>query len=262
MRGTLVVSPDLEALSREAARRLLSALREPRDEQAPFRIALAGGATPRRLYELLATEEFRARIPWVRLHLFWGDERMVPRDHPQSNYRMIYESLLKHVPVPSQNIHSVLSQSSPDEAAESYEKELRGHFGRLGTPSFDLILLGLGADGHTASLFPGAVALAEKQRLVVAHRSGVRGVDRVTLTLPVLNNARRIFFLVTGENKASALKASLSGGGSLPAQQVAPHKGELVWLVDATATARLEKLRVESAAPPEPAPAEAKKGGA
>jgi len=258
----LVVSPDLEALSREAAHRLLSAVGDAGEQPGPLRIALAGGSTPRRLYELLATPEFRSRIPWIRLHLFWGDERMVPRDHPQSNYRMVYEALLKHVPLPSQNIHSVQSQGSADDAAAAYEKELRAHFGRLGTPCFDLVLLGLGADGHTASLFPGAVALAEKQRLALAHRSGVRGVDRVTLTLPVLNNARRVFFLVAGENKASALKASLSAGGTLPAQQVAPRKGELVWLVDAAATARLEKLRVELASAPEPAHAEAEEGGA
>ena len=262
MRGTLVISPDREGLSREAARRLLGAVKETREQPVAFRIALAGGSTPRRLYEILTTEEFRSRIPWKHIHLFWGDERMVPRDHPQSNFRMVYESLLKHVPLPSQNIHPVQSQSSPEEAAASYEKELREHFGRLGTPSFNLILLGLGADGHTASLFPGAVALAQKQRLVVAHRSGVRGADRVTLTLPVLNNARRVFFLVSGENKASALKVALTGAGSLPAQQVSPRKGKLVWLVDAAATSRLEKFRVESPAQPKPAPAGTREGGA
>lgn len=245
MRGTLVISPDLEGLSREAARRFLAAVLESGKAPSTFRIALAGGSTPRRLYEILATEEFRSRIPWVRLHFFWGDERIVPHDHPQSNYRMAHEALLKHVPVPGQNIHPVRTMSSPEEAAEAYEKELRAHFGRLGTPSFDLVLLGLGADGHTASLFPGAAALAEKQHLVVAHRVGVRGMDRVTLTLPVLNHARRIFFLVSGESKATALQAALAGKGQLPAQLVSPRKGELVWLVDAAATHRLERVRVD-----------------
>ena len=248
MRGTLVICPDLESLSREAARRLLAAIREVQKEpRTPFRLALAGGSTPRRLYELLAGSEFRDKIPWTQVHFFWGDERMVPQDHPQSNYRMGQEALLKHVPVPRPNIHPIPTQASPEEAAQAYENELRQHFGR-GVPTFDLILLGLGGDGHTASLFPGAAALEEKQRLAVAHRPGLKGFDRVTLTLPVLNQARRVFFLVAGENKATALRAALGSGGQLPAQQVAPRNGELIWLVDAAAASRLERVRVEAEA--------------
>jgi len=251
VRGTLVICPDLEGLSREAARRLLAAVREaPKESHAPFRLALAGGSTPRQLYELLTSSAFRDKIPWSRLHFFWGDERMVPHDHPQSNYRMAQEALLKHVPVPRANIHPIPTQASPEEAAQAYENDLRQHFGR-GLPGFDLILLGLGGDGHTASLFPGAVALQEKQRLAVAHRTGLKGFDRVTLTLPVLNQAQRVFFLVVGEDKASALQAALAGG-QLPAQQVAPRKGELIWLVDVAAASRLEGVRVETAQGREP----------
>jgi len=248
VRGTLVICPDLESLSREAARRLLAAVNHPRkDPRAPFRLVLAGGSTPRRLYQLLASGEFRDKIPWPRLHFFWGDERMVPQDNPQSNYRLAQEVLLKNVPVQRPNIHPIPTQASPEEAAQAYENELRRHFGR-GTPAFDLILLGLGGDGHTASLFPGAVALEEKHRLAVAHRTGLKGFDRVTLTLPLLNQARRVFFLVAGGSKATALQAALAGAGRLPAQRVAPRQGELVWLVDAAAASRLERVRVQPAA--------------
>jgi 6-phosphogluconolactonase len=266
VRGTLVICPDLESLSREAARRLLAAVREIRKEpRTPFRLALAGGSTPRRLYELLAGSEFREKIPWSQLHFFWGDERMVPHDHPQSNYRMAQEALLKHVPVPRANLHPIPTQASPEEAALAYENDLRQHFGR-GLPVLDLILLGLGGDGHTASLFPGAGALEEKQRLAVAHRPGLKGFDRVTLTLPLLNNARRVFFLVAGESKATALQAALAGDGQLPAQQVAPRKGELIWLVDAAAASRLERVRVvpsqaEEAEPTRSSESEAVNGG-
>lgn len=248
MRGTLVICPDAESTSREAAQRFVAAVAETlRDPRAGFAVALAGGTTPRRLYELLASEDCRSKIPWARLQFFWGDERMVPHDHPESNYRVAREALLAHVPVPKQNIHPIPSETSPEQAALGYEQELRAHFGRWGVPRFDLVLLGLGADGHTASLFPGAAALTERQRLAVAHIRGVNQHARVTLTLPVLNHSRRVFFLVTGERKASALRAALESGGALPAQRVNPQKGELVFLVDAAATVKLNHIRVHAA---------------
>jgi 6-phosphogluconolactonase len=247
VRGTLIICPDLESLNQEAARRLVSALAQAEKEgQMVFRLALAGGSTPRCLYQLLASQEFRTQIPWERLHFFWGDERVVPHDHPQSNYRMAREALLKHVPVPRENIHPVSTQASLEDTAQTYERELREHFGR-GVPAFDLVLLGMGPDGHTASLFPASAALKERERLVVAHRVEGKGLDRITLTLPVLNQARRIFFLVTGKSKATTLRAAIAGGGPLPVQQIAPRKGELVWLVDTAAAGRLERLRVEAA---------------
>ncbi|MBI2956784.1 MAG: 6-phosphogluconolactonase [Acidobacteria bacterium] len=252
MRGTLIVCAELESLSREAARCVLAAIEA--SGRRPFRLALAGGSTPRRLYELLASPPFAHRIPWDHLHVFWGDERLVPHDHPQSNYRMARESLLRHVPLPPKNIHGVPLLASAEESALAYEQELRSHFGRRwGLPAFDLILLGLGADGHTASLFPRSPALEEKQRWVVAARAGAGQPPRVTLTLPVLNHTRRIFFLVSGEDKATALREALEGTlGHLPAQKVAPRKGELVWLADAAAASRLKHVRVLAVAEAEP----------
>lgn len=255
MRGTLVICPDAESASREAARLFVAAVTEtPRDPRATFSVALSGGTTPRRFYELLASEEWRSKIPWAQLHFFWGDERMVPHDHPESNYRVAREALLSHVPVPRANIHPIPTQTAPEQAALTYEQELRAHFGRWGIPRFDLVLLGLGADGHTASLFPGSAALAERQRLAVAHIRGVNQHSRVTLTLPVLNRAQRVCFLVTGEKKASALRAALESGGTLPAQRVNPKGGELVFLVDAAAAAKLDRLRVHAAAVSEAEP--------
>lgn len=244
MRGTLVVCTDLESLSREAATRVVAAIQT--QGKQPFRLALAGGTTPRRLYELLAGPEFAPRIPWAQVHFFWGDERFLPYDHPDSNYRMVWESLLKHSPVPRQNVHPVPTQTSPEGAAQSYEQTLRAQFGqRRGVPAFDLILLGLGDDGHVASLFPGAPALEEKERLVVAH-SPAGGPVRVTLTLPVLNQARRLFLLVAGSKKASALRAGLEGRGPLPVQRVAAPGGELVWFADTAAASRLDRLKVQA----------------
>jgi 6-phosphogluconolactonase len=241
----LVILSDLESASREAARRWLAALANPR--RGPFRAALAGGRTPRRLYELLAGEEFAPQIPWRDLHVFLTDERLVPHDHVDSNYRMLHDSLLRRAPLPPENIHAVRPQLSSDEAAAAYEGDIREHFRQpRGVPTFDFVLLGLGADGHVASLFPAAPALEEKERLVVAHRPAAAGQARVTLTLPVLNAARRVVFLVAGKDKAAALREGLKDG-LLPVQRVAPPSGELVWLVDAEAAGRLDKLRVETA---------------
>lgn len=248
MRGTLIICTDLDSLSQEAAGRFVGVVEERVHQQSPVRVALAGGSTPRRLYELLAGPEFRARIPWSQIHFFWGDERLVPYDHRDSNYRMAREALLKHVPVSRKNLHPVPVQFSPEEAALAYEQELREHFRqRWGVPAFDLVLLGLGADGHTASLFPRAPTLEEKNRLAATHTPAGGGHVRVTLTLPVLNQARRVFFLVSGEDKAAALRLALEATGSLPAQQVAPRKGELLWLVDTAAASQLQQVRVEPA---------------
>jgi len=252
MRGTLVLCADLESLSRQAAERLAAAVAAEAPRRRPFALALAGGATPRRLYELLAAEPYRSTLPWKQLHFFWGDERLVPHDHKDSNYRVAHDALLSKVPVPSENLHTFPMHFSPDEAARAYEARLRAHFGeRRGVPVFDLVLLGLGADGHTASLFPGASALDETKRLVVTHRAA-GGPARVTLTLPVINRARRVLFLVAGADKAAALRMAIEGKGKLPAQRVAPAKGDLLWFVDAAAAARLHNLRVETAAVSEP----------
>jgi 6-phosphogluconolactonase len=243
MRGTLIICADYESLCHEAARRFASAAEAT--GRRPFRVALSGGGTPRRLYEFLASAEFQRRIPWERVHFFWGDERMVPHDHPQSNYRLARDTLLKHVRIPPKNIHPVPVSLPLAQAATEYEQELRRHFGRRwGFPEFDLILLGLGDDGHTASLFSGSPALHEKQRWVAAHQPP-HLPGRITLTLPVLNAARRVFFLVSGDTKATALRVALEASGHLPAQLVHPKKGELLWLADSAAAGKLKGLRVE-----------------
>jgi len=211
----------------------------------PFTIALSGGSTPRGLHALLANEPtIRDRLPWQNLHFFWGDERHVPPDHPQSNYRMAYDTLLSLAPIPSENIHRVHAEE-PDAAlaAEKYERELRTFFGlEIGQlPRFDCILLGMGADGHTVSLFPRTEALHETTRLVVANWVEKFKAYRVTLTAPVLNHADSVVFLVSGTEKAEALKEVLQGDRQpdrFPAQMIRPDPGKLLWIVD-RAAARL-----------------------
>ena len=211
----------------------------------PFTIALSGGSTPRGLHALLAGDPaIRDRLPWHHLHFFWGDERHVPPDHPQSNYRMAHESLFSLAPVPLENIHRVPAEE-PDAAlaAEKYERELRTFFGlEVGQlPRFDCILLGMGPDGHTASLFPGTAALHETKRLVVANWVEKFTTYRITLTVPVLNHAHLVVFLVSGHEKAEALKEVLQGDRQpdrFPAQLIRPDPGQLLWIVD-RAAARL-----------------------
>ncbi len=246
MRGTLIVCADYESLSREAAERVAAVLAAEAERQSRVTVALAGGATPRRLYELLASDAFRARVPWIKIHFFWGDERLVPPDHPESNYRLAREALLGRVPVPPANVHAVAGQLPPEQAALSYEQELRTFFRlRRGLPAFDLLLLGVGAEGHTAALFPGAplsqLVAGEERLVMVAH--GPDAMPRLTFTLPVLNAARRIYFLVAGEEKAAAVAWAVEGKGALPVQQVMTA-GELLWLLDSEAASQLKAVRV------------------
>ena len=212
----------------------------------PFTIALSGGSTPRGLHALLAGDPtVRDRLPWPHLHFFWGDERHVPPDHPQSNYRMAYDTLLSLAPVPAENIHRVPAEE-PDAAlaAEKYEQELRTFFelkaGQL--PRIDCILLGMGPDGHTASLFPGTEALHETKRLVAANWVEKFKTYRITLTVPVLNHADLVIFLVSGAEKAEALKEVLQGDyrpDRFPAQLIRPDNGKLLWIVDRAAAGSL-----------------------
>ncbi|GAB4486554.1 MAG: 6-phosphogluconolactonase [Anaerolineales bacterium] len=202
-----------------------------------FSVALSGGSTPRALYERLSTTDLAERIPWPKIHLFWGDERCVPPDHPESNYGMTAGALLSRIPIPTENIHRIRGELPPAEAASLYEAELRAFFGE--TPAFDLIFLGIGEDGHTASLFPGSPALAETARWVVdvEHTTPPPPlVSRVTLTFGVLNAARRVVFLASGASKAAIL-AQVWQGVNLPASQIGPTNGDLLWLVDQAAAA-------------------------
>jgi 6-phosphogluconolactonase len=200
-------------------------------------VALSGGSTPRTTYALLASDEFAARVDWPRVRVFWGDERCVPPDHPDSNYRMAREALLDKVPIPTENVHRMRGELPPDQAATAYQAELEAVLGASGR--FDLILLGMGADGHTASLFPGTAALEERERTVVAVYVKRLRAWRVTLTLPVINAGRHVLFLVSGTAKAPTL-ARIRAGELLSAGLVQPDQGQLTWLVDMAAAGQLK----------------------
>lgn len=233
---------DLEAASRAAAERVVTLAGEAVRERGSFSVALGGGHTPRRLYELLATEH-AGSVDWSRTRVFWGDERCVPPDHPESNYRMAREALLDHVPVPADRIHRVRGEAPPDAAAEEYAALLAEHLGveRPGVGDrLDLVLLGMGTDGHTASLFPGGAGLDAAVWAVAARApEGVEPRDRVTLTLAALNASRHALFLVAGSAKADAVELALNGGPEdrPPAGRVEARKGT-DWLLDRAAGGR------------------------
>jgi 6-phosphogluconolactonase len=207
-----------------------------------FTVALSGGSTPRSLYSLLAT---KASLPWDQIYFFFGDERHVPPDNQESNYRMARESILAKVPVPAENVFRVPAENrDANQAAESYEQNLREFFNTApgSFPRFDLVLLGMGPDGHTASLFPGTAALQEKARWVVSNWVEKFKTDRLTLTLPVLNNAAVVMLLVSGQDKAGMLKEVLEGkqpGELFPSKLIKPSNGELIWMVDRAAASQL-----------------------
>jgi len=209
--------------------------------------SLSGGSTPRALYGLLAEPPFRETIDWPRVHLFWGDERFVPPDHPDNNYRAALEALVRRVPIPTENVHRIPTEATePEAAAAQYEDTLRRFFAAPEgeVPRFDLVLLGLGPDGHTASLFPGSPALEEDSHLVVATYVPNLAAWRITLTLPVLLCARHVIFLVSGPDKAAVLRDVLDGPHDpqrLPAQLVRPQDGDLTWLVDEAAASLLRR---------------------
>jgi 6-phosphogluconolactonase len=213
-------------------------------ERGRFTVALSGGSTPKSLYNLLATNA-RNTLPWDKMFFFWGDERHVPPDDPESNYRMAAETMLSKVPVPPGNVFRFATEN-PDAAAvaDNYEKTLRKFFQLApdGVPSFDLILLGMGPDGHTASLFPGTAALHEKTRLVVANWVDKLKTHRLSLTLPVLNAARFVTFLVSGTDKAAVLRSVLEEnvpGEQYPAKLVQPKNGKVIWFLDRAAASSL-----------------------
>ncbi len=223
-----IVAPQAEELAWIAAKHIVALAAEAIERRGRFIVALSGGSTPRPTYALLAEEPFSSQIDWSRVHLGWGDERCVPPTHPDSNYRMAREALLDHVDIPAENIHRIRGELGAVRAAAAYRAELDDLLGQDGR--FDLILLGMGADGHTASLFPGTPALAERQKTVVAVHVEELDAWRVTLTLPVINSARHVTFLVSGASKAEAL-ARVRDGEPLPAGLVQP-RGQLIWIVD------------------------------
>ena len=246
------VQADLDDLSRAAASEFLRQAQRAVQAKGLFSLALSGGSTPRSLYSLLANDSsFRAEFPREKTHFFWGDERHVPPEHPESNYRMAEEAMFSKVLPRSDNIHRIKAEN-PDaqRVAEEYEETLRGFF-RLKAgefPRFDLVLLGMGLDGHTASLFPGTEALRERSRLVVANRGEKFHGHRITMTLPVLNQAAMVLFLVSGEEKAQTLRQVLVGGGGkepFPCQLIRPTRGRLLWRVDQGAGRLLKRTFIE-----------------
>jgi len=232
--GHVEIFRDPLALAHHAAEWMTEAALAAR---GPFRVSLSGGSTPKALYGLLASDEFRERFPWPRVFWYWGDERFVPHDHPDSNYRMTREAMLSKAPVPAENIHPIPTDGAPEDAARRYERTLQRAYGAATLdprrPLFDITLLGLGADGHTASLLPGDPVLDERKRWVAAVTHG-RPEVRITMTYPVIESSRRVAFLVAGESKARIFGAIRAGDSQVPAARVRPL-GELFWFVDEAA---------------------------
>lgn len=223
-----------------AAEHVVAVLREAIRGHGGASAALSGGTTPGKTYERIAEISPGRSIHWGHVHLFWGDERCVPPDDERSNFRLAYRSLICRIPIPRANVHRMRGELLPQEGAEDYERELGAHFGRRTLPSFDLLLLGLGADGHTASLFPESSPLSEASRWVTTAKN--EGLERLTLTLPVLNAARSILFIVTGREKAEVAAKILSGESrarGLPAAMVRPQGGKVAWFLDAAAASLL-----------------------
>jgi 6-phosphogluconolactonase len=245
--------PTADALTADAAGRFVSVAAQAVRERGRFLVALAGGSTPRGLYAALAMSEVASLVDWRRTHVFWGDERCVPPDDPASNYRLARITLLDRVAIPAANVHRIRGEDAPEQAAVAYERELRQVLDTPdGPPSVrpgrrrDLVLLGMGGNGHTASIFPRLAAVRERERWVMAEHVAEVAGWRITLTPPVLNAAAQVLFLVSGADKAAMLHRVLEGPidpDALPAQVIAPRDGALTWLVDEGAAAALRGIR-------------------
>jgi 6-phosphogluconolactonase len=232
----LQVYPDAEALSRAAAQ-LFSDESRRAAGKGGFAVCLSGGSTPKRVYELLAGPPYRDQVPWDKVHVFWGDERCVPPNDPRSNAHMARQALLDHVPIPANQVHPMRGDSDPAEAARQYEVLLHSFFAGQ-PPRFDLLFLGLGDNGHTASLFPHTPVLHEKNRWAKEQYVAEVDMNRITLTVPILNLAKLTAFLVAGASKAKVLREVREGPPDperLPAQLIKPAAGDLRWLVDRAA---------------------------
>lgn len=235
------VWPNAHALAMRAAELFMETARQSVMERDSFKVALAGGSTPLALYNLLAGELYAPRLPWKETHVFWGDERCVPPASDESNYHMAHEAMLARMPVPYDQIHRMRGEIEPEEAAREYALLLEEKFYER-PPRFDLILLGMGEDGHTASLFPHSSAILDVDKFVSATYVEKLKAHRLTLTFPVINAAASVLFLVAGESKAEMLRVVLEeevSGMDYPAQLVSPTHGSLVWLVDEGAANRL-----------------------
>jgi len=233
---------NIDAIAKRAAQDFVQSATQAVSEKGSFTVALSGGSTPKALYSLLAGDAaLRSQLPWDKMYLYFGDERSVGPDHPDSNFRMATETMLSKVPIKPEQVFRIKGEyKDTEKAAQEYEQVLRTSFkiaeGQF--PRFDLVFLGIGNEGHTASLFPGTKALHETKRLVVRNWVGKLYTNRVTLTAPAINNAARVVFMVTGADKALSLKGILEGPyepDQLPAQIIQPPNGKLLWLVDTVA---------------------------
>lgn len=237
------VAEHADALNHCVAEQFVRLTTEAVEARGRCAVALSGGSTPKNVYQLLAAPAFRARVRWGDIHFFWGDERHVPPDHPDSNYRMAVEAMLSKVPVPPANVHRVRSELPDAEpSAREYEETIRACVAGASLPRFDVIHLGIGTDGHTASLFPGSAALAERERLCVANWVEKFAGYRITLTLPILNAARAAIFIVTGAAKAPIIQQVLRDRDAtppFPAQLIRPQDGECWWMLDQAAAGEL-----------------------
>ncbi|HLE74196.1 MAG TPA: 6-phosphogluconolactonase [Anaerolineales bacterium] len=235
------VFESIEALAEASAKFIAEQAKAAFAERGQFDIALSGGSTPRATYSRMALGPFSNTIPWPRVHVFWSDERCAPPESPESNYRMARETMLQHLPIPEANIHRLQGELPPQEAATQANRELAAHSGE-GIPSFDLILLGLGEDGHTASLFPGSAALKQSNELISANYVTKLDAWRLTFTSALINAARQILFMVSGESKAEAVKGVIEERDpALPATGVQPAPGNVAWHLDQAAASRLSR---------------------
>ena len=239
----IAIYDDKHTISQHAADYIMRIAQESIDLHGRFTFALTGGTTPGEVYSLLGSEPIRSRIDWQLVHIFWGDERCVPHNNPESNFYLAQEVLLNNVAIPKSQIHPVpAGQIDRDAASQTYAVEMQHVFGTNGIPSFDLIHLGMGPEGHTASLFPHQASLHEKHRLVIPVSVPKPPPDRLTFTPPLLNAAKNVLFLVAGSEKADALHAVLEGEyqpDEYPAQIVRPTNGEVVWMLDKAAAQKL-----------------------
>ena len=243
----LSIVANATALAQAAADYFVQAAQANIAEHGRFTVALAGGSTPKAMFALLATNPCREAVAWEKTFIFWGDERCVPPDHPESNYRMTQEALLSHVPLPAQNVFRMHGEMEPAQAAREYTEQLKQFFQTDTLPRFDLVWLGMGADGHTASLFPSTTALsASTDSIVVENYVAKLQAFRLTLTAATINQARAVVFLIGGADKAATLKAVLQGDYQpelYPSQLIQPLSGSLRWIVDEAAAAQISSAK-------------------